>query len=424
MAHHVGAVARRVRRPVTVELHVDEEVVVGLGDLDPERATRTHSSASGCRLPRTMTVAPPLPTTDRHARSYRYRRYAASETTWTSSSSWSPGWTCSGGRSSTTMTGRHAGAGRRSRAWGSAGGPAPRAHRRGAVGEAELGEAPGRPVLEPAEALDLVAQQAGLVALGGLAPVLVGVEGARGHVALEGGQVQAVVAGQALPVQVGPALGLDEVVGLGHGRGAELADEPGQSGPAGQEGGESRSSATFQPNQRWLSVPSSWGRCGYTPEWAITGRVPSLRSSTDLMARSSSDRFHVGSAWEASARVATTSAPPGIALGVGLDVDGERFVVAAPQEHRRMVSQQVHGLPGLAPGLVLDPRGHSPTAVGGPARPASRPRRRPGTAPGAPRGRAGAGSRAPRRGPGPRPGPSPPRWPRPGPCGSVPGWRP
>ena len=48
-------------------------------------------------------------------------------------------------------------------------------------------------------------------------------------------------------------------------------------------------------------MPSSWGGWGSTPEWAITGRVPSLFSSARFTERSSTVLFQVGSSWAAAA---------------------------------------------------------------------------------------------------------------------------
>ena len=59
----------------------------------------------------------------------------------------------------------------------------------------------------------------------------------------------------------------------------------------------SRSSPWFQPKDRWLSVPSSCGGWGSTPEWAITGRLPSAFSMARFTDRSRIDRFHDGSSW-------------------------------------------------------------------------------------------------------------------------------
>ena len=174
----------------------------------------------------------------------------------------------------------------------------------------------------------------------------------------------------------------------------------GASGPAGPAG-----RARRRPSSR------SRGGCrcrragagaGSTPEWAMTGRVPSLRSSTDLIARSSRVRFQVGRAWAARPRATSRRRRRASADGVGVDVDGHGLVVPAPHEHRRVVGQQVDGLAGLAAGLGPHRRGCSPTAGAGPATAAGRPRRRPRTARAGRCGRGGAGSRGRRRRPGPR----------------------
>ena len=44
-----------------------------------------------------------------------------------------------------------------------------------------------------------------------------------------------------------------------------------------------------------MSVPSSFGKCGKTPEWATTGRLPSTFSNAPFTARSSTLRLNVGS---------------------------------------------------------------------------------------------------------------------------------
>ena len=54
-------------------------------------------------------------------------------------------------------------------------------------------------------------------------------------------------------------------------------------------------------------MPSSWGRCGVTPEWATTGREPSAFCSARLTAASSTLRFHVGSCCSAVMRAAKAS---------------------------------------------------------------------------------------------------------------------
>ena len=61
--------------------------------------------------------------------------------------------------------------------------------------------------------------------------------------------------------------------------------------------GRSRSLPWCQPKYRWLSVPSSCGRCGSTPLWAITVRVSSARSKERFTHRSSTALFHDGSCW-------------------------------------------------------------------------------------------------------------------------------
>ena len=48
------------------------------------------------------------------------------------------------------------------------------------------------------------------------------------------------------------------------------------------------------PNQRWLVVPSSRGRCGGTAVLATIGLEPSVRWRTRRTDGSSTDRFHEG----------------------------------------------------------------------------------------------------------------------------------
>ena len=86
-------------------------------------------------------------------------------------------------------------------------------------------EAAGRAVLEPAELLDLPAHQPGLVALGRRLPARVGQVGVGRDVALHGGALEAVGAGEAVPVEVGPPGRVDEVVGLGDRLGPHAGDE-------------------------------------------------------------------------------------------------------------------------------------------------------------------------------------------------------
>ena len=51
-------------------------------------------------------------------------------------------------------------------------------------------------------------------------------------------------------------------------------------------------------------MPSSWGRCGVTPECGTTGRDPSAFCSARFTAASSTLLFHVGSCCSAVTRVA------------------------------------------------------------------------------------------------------------------------
>ena len=98
---------------------------------------------------------------------------------------------------------------------------------------------PDRPVLEPAERLDVVADERGLVRLGGVPPRLEGriarPAGRTGRRSPSGGRgARARWAQSRSGHRSGPA----EVGGGGHGLGAELGDEPGQDGQAGQRGRE------------------------------------------------------------------------------------------------------------------------------------------------------------------------------------------
>ena len=93
-------------------------------------------------------------------------------------------------------------------------------------------------------------------------------------------------------------------------------------------------------------MPSSWGRCGPTPEWATTGRDGSARSSTRL----TSGRGRCGStagSWPAEGRAQRVGAR---GRPVGL-------VVAAPQGDRGVVAEEVDHGPGLARGLPADAAG-------------------------------------------------------------------
>ncbi len=101
-------------------------------------------------------------------------------------------------------------------------------------------------------------------------------------------------------------------------------------------------------------MPSSWGGWGNTPEWATTGRVPSLRSSTVLMARSNSVRFQVGSAWVANSRAMSAAPRMGLGRRPGLEVERDRLVVPAPQEDRGVMAEVVDGQTGLAASLAAD----------------------------------------------------------------------
>ncbi len=96
-------------------------------------------------------------------------------------------------------------------------------------------------------------------------------------------------------------------------------------------------------------MPSSCGRWGATPEWAITGRVPSARSKARFTERSSTERFQVGSLLaEGVARRQLAH----VHRRARLDVEAEGLVVAAPEHHRRVVAEEVDGLARLAHGRL------------------------------------------------------------------------
>jgi hypothetical protein len=82
-------------------------------------------------------------------------------------------------------------------------------------------------------------------------------------------------------------------------------------GTAARNRGKSRSLPWYQPKYTWVSVPSSCGRCGHTPEWGMTGRVPSALRSDLAMARSRMDRLNVGSS------IATRKRAPTLASSIG-----------------------------------------------------------------------------------------------------------
>ena len=64
----------------------------------------------------------------------------------------------------------------------------------------------------------------------------------------------------------------------------------------------SPTSPRCQPSHMCESVPSSCGRCGATPPWAIVGRVGSACSNARFTQRSSTDLFHDGSCWATNRR--------------------------------------------------------------------------------------------------------------------------
>src|SRR5436305_2685072 len=68
--------------------------------------------------------------------------------------------------------------------------------------------------------------------------------------------------------------------------------------------GKSRSSPWYQPKYVWLSVPPEPG-WGSTPEWAMTGRLPSACSRARLIEWSSTVLFQLGSCWATATRAAT-----------------------------------------------------------------------------------------------------------------------
>ncbi len=97
------------------------------------------------------------------------------------------------------------------------------------VGEAELAEAAGRVVLEPAEVFDLQLDERGLVVLGRVAPRGERVEERGRDVLVEVELLQRVVLEEIVPVEVGPPLRLHEVRGVGYRLRAELGDEAGEA---------------------------------------------------------------------------------------------------------------------------------------------------------------------------------------------------
>ncbi len=127
-------------------------------------------------------------------------------------------------------------------------------------------------------------------------------------------------------------------------------------------------------------MPSSCGGWGSTPEWAITGRVPSAFSSARFTDRSRTVLFQVGSSCATNALAAMRRSGLGVAPHRGVVLDGHRLVVAAPDGDRRVVAEQVdrRRRPGALP--ACGRRGRSPTAAASPARAAGRPRRRRRTA--------------------------------------------
>ena len=192
-----------------------------------------------------------------------------------------------------------------------------------------------------------------------------------------------------VPVEVGPAFGLHPFGGLGHRLRAELGDEPTEARPA------PRRARRGRRDRRGTSRSTGARRCrgsaipGSTPLWRTTGRVLSRRPSARATERSSTSLPHVGSARRRRELQQRAARPRFARFAVGR----ERRVVAAPQEHARVVARA--GRPSRAPGGTPG-GGHrvrSPTAAGGPATRAGRARRRRRRAPAGRRARARARSR-------------------------------
>ncbi len=102
---------------------------------------------------------------------------------------------------------------------------APRHDRRRIV-EREHAEAARRAVLEPAQHLDVMPDQLGLVRLSGVPPLVEGGEVGRRDALVEGPLLETVMPFQSLPVEVGPVGRVDEVGRVRHRLRPELRHEP------------------------------------------------------------------------------------------------------------------------------------------------------------------------------------------------------
>ena len=197
----------------------------------------------------------------------------------------------------------------------------------------------------------------GLVPLGGLAPrVERGVVGGR-HPPIEDVPLEPVVALEPLPVEVGPAIRLEEVVALGHSLGPELGHEPHEPGDgAGQ--GRQLPLVTVVPAEVQVAIGAvELRRVGQDPRVGDdrAGGVgllerPLHRAVEDGLVPAREGLRRQEPAHHGRHRLA----PPGV------DVEGQGLVVPAPDRDRRVVGEQVHRLPHLAHGLLPDAPGVAP----------------------------------------------------------------
>ena len=190
-----------------------------------------------------------------------------------------------GGRSATTITGRHAStrawyAGLGWRSWPEHG----PGHRRLRVGEGELREPAGRPVLQPSQLLDVVLETVAWYACVAAAP-LVERRVRRGrHVPIEDRLLQRVVRGRARSQsRSGHCSGSMKSRVRRHRLRAELADEPHH--PRHGRGRSREVALVARCTNRSRGAcrcRRASGGVAATPEWAITGRLPSARSKRAL----------------------------------------------------------------------------------------------------------------------------------------------
>ena len=228
------------------------------------------------------------------------------------------------------------------------------AHRRLGVGQQEQAEPAGRAVLEPAQGLDVMAEQRWPGSPGWRpASRRRSATGRAGPAASKMARCRAWWASRWSQSRSGQRSGCMNSAVSGTAWAPNSLTKRARTGRRASRAGKSRSSPWYQPKYRWLSVPQAgWGRM---PEWATTGPRPvgPLQGPADRAVEAGlvpAGQHLAGD--QAGDRPGRQRPAPGVS------VDRQRLVVAAPQGDRRMVAEQRDGLAGLGHGLAA----HLPVA--------------------------------------------------------------